>query len=56
MSSYAEALWQTVRIGGDINTNAAIVGGLVALYTGAEVILQAWRARRERLPAWAIGE
>jgi ADP-ribosylglycohydrolase len=55
LSSYEEALWQTVSIGGDIDTNAAVVGGIVALYTGAAAIPQVWRARRERLPAWAIG-
>lgn len=55
LSSYEEAFWQTVSIGGDIDTNAAIVGGIVVLYTGAEAIPQAWQAKRERLPAWAIG-
>lgn len=56
LGDYSEALWQTISIYGDIDTNAAIVGGIVALYTGMEGIPAEWRAKRERLPAWAVAE
>jgi ADP-ribosylglycohydrolase len=35
-----------IRARGDIDTNAAIVGGIVALATGADGIPKDWRADR----------
>ncbi len=55
LDNYEEALWQTVTAFGDIDTNCAIVGGIVSLYTGAEGIPAAWIERREPLPEWALG-
>lgn len=52
LSSYEEAIWQTLAVFGDIDTNCAIVGGIVALYCGAESIPPAWIEARESLPAW----
>ncbi|MGB8345961.1 MAG: ADP-ribosylglycohydrolase family protein [Ktedonobacteraceae bacterium] len=52
LDSYEEAIWQTLAVFGDIDTNCAIVGGIVALYCGAESIPPAWLAAREPLPAW----
>lgn len=49
LDDYAEALWQTVSADGDLDTNAAIVGGLVAAAGAA--IPPAWLAAREALPA-----
>lgn len=52
LSSYEEAIWQTLAVFGDIDTNCAIVGGIVALYCGIESIPPAWIKARESLPAW----
>jgi ADP-ribosylglycohydrolase len=52
LDSYEEAIWQTIAVLGDIDTNCAIVGGIVALYSGVESIPPAWLAARESLPAW----
>lgn len=48
LDDYREALWQTVSILGDLDTNCAIVGGLVAA-AGAAVPPD-WLAAREPLP------
>jgi ADP-ribosylglycohydrolase len=34
IDDYCEALWTTAMVGGDIDTNCAIVGGIVALAVG----------------------
>lgn len=49
LDNYPEALWTAIRVHGDIDTNCAIIGGIVALATGESGIPAAWRARRERL-------
>jgi ADP-ribosylglycohydrolase len=54
LDSYEEAIWQAAGVGGDVDTNCAIVGGIVAVYTGAEAIPSGWCAQREPLPAWAF--
>ncbi len=46
---YVEAMWQTVSAGGDIDTNCAIVGGIVALSAGREALPADWLAAREPL-------
>jgi len=56
LDNYEEALWFTASGGGDIDTNCAIVGGIVALYTGIEGIPAEWRSRREPLPEWPFTE
>jgi ADP-ribosylglycohydrolase len=55
LDNYEEALWQTVSALGDADTTCAIVGGIVASYTGIEAIPKLWIERREPLPEWAIG-
>lgn len=50
LDDYREALWCTVSIAGDIDTNCAIVGGIVALATGVEGIPAEWLQARERIP------
>jgi ADP-ribosylglycohydrolase len=50
LTSYEEALWLTVRGEGDRDTTCAMVGGIVALYTGVEGIPSAWIQAREPLP------
>jgi ADP-ribosylglycohydrolase len=49
-NDYVTALKQTILAGGDCDTNAAIVGGIVALSVGRENIPAEWRQRKERLP------
>ncbi len=49
LDDYQSALVQTIRAGGDIDTNAAIVGGVVALAVQADGIPPDWRADREAL-------
>lgn len=55
LDNFVEAMWQTVWALGDIDTNCAIVGGIVALYVGQEGIPADWIASREPLPEWSIG-
>ena len=50
LNSYTEALWTCVSGGGDVDTNCAIVGGIVALAVGREGIPDEWANRREHLP------
>lgn len=52
LTNYEEALWLTVSGLGDRDTNCAIVGGIVASYTGVEGIPQLWINMREPLPDW----
>jgi ADP-ribosylglycohydrolase len=47
LNSYEDALWETVNGGGDLDTNCAIVGGIVAMRAGADGIPQEWLARCE---------
>ncbi|MDQ3928311.1 MAG: ADP-ribosylglycohydrolase family protein [Chloroflexota bacterium] len=52
LGNYEEALWQTVSGLGDMDTTCAMVGGIVALYTGLDGIPEHWRRDREPLPEW----
>lgn len=54
LGSYEEAIWLSISALGDIDTNAAIVGGIVACYLGQESIPSEWIAAREPLPEWAF--
>lgn len=56
LSNYEEALWLTVSGLGDRDTTCAIVGGIVASYTGSEGIPDEWLTAREPLPAWPFTE
>ncbi|MBK8020630.1 MAG: ADP-ribosylglycohydrolase family protein [Chloroflexi bacterium] len=56
LSNFEEAMWLTVSGLGDIDTNCAIVGGIVALFVGVENLPPTWIANREPLPDWALGE
>jgi ADP-ribosylglycohydrolase len=49
LDSYEGALWETIGGGGDLDTNCAIVGGIVAMRAGARSIPAEWLARREPL-------
>jgi len=50
MDNYVEAVTRTIAGGGDCDTNAAIVGGVVALSVGREGIPSEWQNNKEPLP------
>lgn len=50
--SFADAFWTAACVGGDVDTNCAIVGGIVAARTGVAGIPQEWSRRCEPLPEW----
>ncbi len=54
LNNYEEALWLTVSGLGDIDTTCAMVGGIVALYTGVAGIPTGWQQARETLPNWYL--
>ncbi len=47
LNRFVDALGKTVSVGGDCDTNAAIVGGIVALSAGREKIPVEWLKARE---------
>jgi ADP-ribosylglycohydrolase len=49
LDDYQSAMVNTIRVGGDIDTNCAIVGGIVALAVGRKGIPKDWLADREEL-------
>ncbi len=51
LEDYSEAMWTAARVGGDIDTTCAIIGGIVAMNVGADGISDQWRRNREPL-AW----
>lgn len=55
LNDFEGAMWHTALGFGDLDTNCAIVGGIVALRVGQAGIPETWRASREPLPSWALG-
>ncbi len=59
LHDYPAAITACVQAGGDVDTTAAIVGGIVATYTGVGSradtvgVPADWLARRESLPDWS---
>ena len=51
--SFADAFWAAASAGGDVDTNCAIVGGIIASRTGIAGIPAEWLRRCEPLPEWA---
>jgi ADP-ribosylglycohydrolase len=49
LDSYEEAIWSTLAAAGDLDTNCAIVGGIVSLAVGQSGIPAAWLSAREEL-------
>jgi len=49
LNNYVEALSTAISVGGDCDTNAAIVGGIVALSVGRDEIPAEWLTAREDL-------
>jgi ADP-ribosylglycohydrolase len=56
LTNFEGALWTTISGFGDMDTNGAIVGGIVAAYVGEAGLPAAWFAHREALPSWSLGE
>jgi ADP-ribosylglycohydrolase len=54
LANFEEAMWRTVAGFGDIDTNCAIVGGIVGLFVGEAGLPQEWLTQREKLPNWAM--
>jgi ADP-ribosylglycohydrolase len=54
LNDYPAAIRACIEVGGDIDTTSAIVGGIVASYTGVAGIPPEWLASREPLPPWAL--
>ncbi|MGC4893608.1 ADP-ribosylglycohydrolase family protein [Micromonospora sp. DT31] len=55
LSDYPAAIRACVEVGGDVDTTAAIVGGIVAAYAGVGApggVPEGWLAAREPLPGW----
>jgi ADP-ribosylglycohydrolase len=50
LDDYVKAITRTIMADGDCDTNAAIVGGIVALSVGRESIPAEWRQQKEPLP------
>lgn len=50
LGCYQEAILSTLEVGGDCDTNCAIVGGIVSAFTGVVGIPENWHTVRERLP------
>jgi ADP-ribosylglycohydrolase len=52
LDDYERAVRACVAVGGDVDTTAAITGGIVAARTGTAGIPPAWLAASEPLPGW----
>jgi ADP-ribosylglycohydrolase len=52
LEDYPRAIGTCIEAGGDVDTTAAIVGGIVATFTGNAGIPDDWLAAREPLPNW----
>ncbi len=53
LTDYERAVRSCVAVGGDMDTTAAITGGIIAAHTGLNGIPAKWLAAREPLPEWA---
>lgn len=56
MNDYGKAIRQTASARGDVDTNCAIVGGIVVLATGLEGIPSDWLEKRESLAGWMLSD
>lgn len=54
LDDFEKAMWKTVSGLGDRDTTCAIVGGIVACYTGEDGIPAEWLQNREPLPDWVF--
>ena len=49
LDDYTEAMWTAARVGGDMDTTCAIIGGIIALAVGESGLPKTWSDHRERL-------
>lgn len=49
LDDYRTGILQAIRVGGDIDTSAAIAGGIIVLAAGLDAVPAPWRERREPL-------
>lgn len=49
LDNFVEAMWQTVGVGGDIDTNCAIIGGIIAAAVSPGELPPRWKKSREPL-------
>ncbi|TYB46481.1 ADP-ribosylglycohydrolase family protein [Actinomadura chibensis] len=54
LTDYEAAVRACVAVGGDMDTTAAMTGGIVAAHLGPEAVPAAWLAAREPLPDWLV--
>ncbi|WP_067483466.1 ADP-ribosylglycohydrolase family protein [Actinomadura hibisca] len=52
LTDFESAVRACAMVGGDMDTTAAIAGGVVGAHLGAEGIPEAWLSAREPLPDW----
>lgn len=55
LGSFEEAVWAAVRLAEDVDTVAAIVGGVVAARVGPAGLPESWLQACEPPPPWACG-
>ncbi|MFE2944505.1 ADP-ribosylglycohydrolase family protein [Streptomyces sp. NPDC059255] len=55
LGDFERAFWTTARAGGDVDTNCAIVGGVVSAAGATGAPPEHWRERTEALPGWLPG-
>ena len=53
LNNFVDAMWTAARVGGDRDTNCAIIGGIVALAVGRDGLPAEWLGYRESLPGLA---
>ncbi|WP_432843091.1 ADP-ribosylglycohydrolase family protein [Dactylosporangium sp. CA-092794] len=56
LDDYPAAIRACIEAGGDVDTTAAMAGGIVAAHTGRSGIPPAWLEQREPLAAWAFSD
>ena len=54
LTDYREGFYSTVEVGGDCDTNAAIVGAITCAYLGRSAIPAEWLRVREKLPVTSV--
>ncbi|MGH3242997.1 MAG: ADP-ribosylglycohydrolase family protein, partial [Spirillospora sp.] len=52
LTDYEAAVRACAMVGGDMDTTAAMVGGIVTAHVGPEAVPASWLAAREPLPGW----
>ncbi len=54
LDDYRSGVWEAISAGGDMDTTAAMAGGIIAARLGRQGIPPDWLAAREPLPAWHL--